>query len=64
MNVPVIQAMPNSAIPATMPALNTDMEGTCFTSGRPRKRIATPTANITITMVAVMSSVTVLSSTV
>src|SRR5918993_404122 len=55
MKVAVIQAIPNSAIADTMPARNTDISGIVFTSGLPRKRITTPTVNITRTMVLVMS---------
>ena len=55
MKVAVSQAIPKRAIAEIMPALNTDWSGTVFTSGRPRKRIATPTTNITMTMVVVMS---------
>ena len=47
--------MPNRAIAETMPALNTDWSGTVFTSGRPTNRISTPTTNMIMTMVVVMS---------
>src|SRR3954454_9507574 len=55
MNVAVSQAIPNRAIADTMPALNTDMSGTVFTSGRPISMIATADTNITSTIVVVMS---------
>ena len=64
MKVAVSQAMPNSAIAEIMPALNTDWSGTVCTSGRPRKRMITPTTNMTSTMVLVMSTDTVSPSTV
>src|SRR6478735_8130992 len=55
MKVAVSQAIPKRAIAEIMPALNTDWSGTVFTSGRPRKRMATPTTNMTRTIVVVMS---------
>src|SRR6478735_2058088 len=55
MNVAVIHAIPNRAMADIMPALNTDWSGTDFTSGRPTKRITTPTTNMTMTIVLVMS---------
>ena len=59
MKVAVSQAMPNRAMAEIMPALNTDWSGTVVTSGRPIRRISTPTTNMTSTIVVVMSMETV-----